>query len=90
MLNYFRQLSKDNEKRHNLSSVVNTHIISTANSDVERQQLKWDNWQDSLETVHSLWYLKSSEGKSFHFIITFITNNYGTALQMKENHQSVQ
>lgn len=74
---------------NNLISIVDTHIISTATSDVERQQLKWDNWQDSLETVHGLRYLKSSECKPFHFIITFITNNYGTALQRKEYHQKV-
>lgn len=50
------------------------HIISTKHSNVKRQQLQWNDRQDSLKAVNSSGHLKSAEGVVFYFFITFIAN----------------
>ena len=52
-----------------------THVVIPQNRDVVGQQLQWNDRQDTLQAINSLWHLDALRGIRLHRCIAFVAND---------------
>lgn len=58
-----------------------TYVVASENSQVEGQELQWDDTQDSLQAVHTVGHIDGVAGVLDGLVIVFVADHDGPTLQ---------